>query len=68
MDSIIDIVGAAFGVDFLAGSYERIALEYDLTDNFMVNGGLVLYQSGDRPGFENIGDSDRIFLELKYSF
>jgi len=64
----LTLLASAFGVDFLAGSYERIALEYDLTDNFIVNGGLVLYQSGDRPGFENIGDSDRIFLEFKYSF
>jgi len=64
----LTLLASAFGVDFLAGSYERIALEYDMTDNFIVNGGLVFYQSGDRPGFENIGDSDRIFLELKYSF
>ena len=64
----LTVLASAFGVDFLAGSYERIALEYDLTDHFIVNGGLVMYQSGDRPEFENIGDSDRIFLELKYSF
>ncbi len=64
----LTLLASAYGVDFLSGSFERIALAYDLTDNFMVNGGLVLYQSGDKPEFEDIGDSDRIFLELKYSF
>jgi len=64
----LTLLASAFGVDFLSGSFERIALEYDLTDNFIVNGGLVLYQSGDKPEFEDIGDSDRIFLEFKYSF
>jgi hypothetical protein len=64
----LTLLASAYGVDFLSGSFERIALEYDLTDNFIVNGGLVVYQSGDKPEFENIGDSDRIFLELKYSF
>ena len=64
----LTLLASAYGVDFLSGSFERIALAYDLTDAFTVNGGLVLYQSGDRPEFENIGDSDRIFLELKYSF
>jgi hypothetical protein len=64
----LTLLASAYGVDFLSGSFERINLEYDLTDNFLVNGGLVLYQSGDRPGFENIGDSDRVFLEFKYSF
>ena len=64
----LTLLASAFGVDFLSGSYERIALEYDLTDNFTVNGGLVMYQSGDRPEFEDIGDSDRIFAEVKYSF
>ena len=64
----LTLLASAYGVDFLSGSFERIALEYDLTDNFLVNGGLVMYQSGDKPEFENIGDSDRIFLSLKYSF
>ena len=64
----LTLLASAYGVDFLSGSFERVALEYDLTDAFTVNGGLVLYQSGDKPEFENIGDSDRIFLELKYSF
>jgi len=64
----LTLLASAYGVDFMSGSFERFALEYDLTDAFAINGGLVLYQSGDTPEFENIGDSDRIFLELRYSF
>jgi len=28
----------------------------------------VLYQSGDLARHKNIGDNDRIFVEIKYSF
>jgi len=64
----LTLLASAYGVDFLSGSFERFALEYDLTDAWIVNGGLVLYQSGEKTEFQHIGDSDRVFLEVKYSF
>lgn len=45
-----------------------VSVEYDVTDAFSVNTGLVTYQSGDKAQFRDIGDNDRLFLEFKYSF
>ncbi|MFH1490956.1 MAG: hypothetical protein ABII06_18785 [Pseudomonadota bacterium] len=50
------------------GAFQRISAGYDLTDAFNVTIGIVTYQSGDRAELSRIGDKDRIFLELKYSF
>ncbi len=54
----------AFGED---GAFERIQLAYDFNDNISLTGGVIFYQSGDMISFSNIGDSDRIFFEFKYS-
>ena len=64
----LTLLASAYGVDFLSGSFERFVLEYDITDAWTLIGGLVLYQSGDKPEFKNIGNNDRIFAEVKYSF
>ena len=64
----LTIVMSAFGTDFKKGSLQRYELVYDISDDLTVKGGLVAYQSGSASGFNNIGDNDRVFLELKYSF
>jgi len=50
------------------GAFQRFSVEYDLTDSVKITGGAVLYQSGDLARHKNIGDNDRIFVEIKYSF
>jgi len=50
------------------GAFERAELSYDLNDRWELSGGLVLYHSGDKPAFQDIGDNDRLFFGLKYSF
>jgi len=50
------------------GAMQRFSARYDITDAVEINGGVVLYQSGDLTGYSNIGDNDRLFLEAKYSF
>lgn len=54
-----------FGQD---GAFQRLQVDYDLRDNVVITGGVVLYQSGDLPEFRNIGDNDRIFGEVAYHF
>jgi len=54
-----------FGED---GSFQRISAEYDLTDAIQLSGGFVFYTSGDLRQFQNVGDNDRLFLEIKYHF
>jgi hypothetical protein len=42
--------------------------EYDLTDTIELTGGVVFYKSGDLPRFKNVGENDRLYLEIKYNF
>ena len=62
------ILVSSFGLLGADGGFERLQLEYDFTDAFTMTGGVVLYESGDFPGFREIGDNDRILFELEYRF
>jgi hypothetical protein len=57
-----------FGSHGEDGALERFQLDYDLTDSVTVTGGVILYQSADEGVFSEIGDNDRLFLELTYEF
>jgi hypothetical protein len=50
------------------GAFQRISAEYDLTDSIQLSGGFVFYASGDLRQFNDIGDNDRLFLGIRYSF
>ncbi len=50
------------------GAFQRLTLDYDVTDRIWVQAGVITYQSGDKTSFQNIGDNDRVFFEIKYSF
>jgi len=41
---------------------------YFKTASSEIKGGAMLCQSGDMPGFVRIGEKDRFFAEVKYSF
>ena len=64
----LTLLASTYGTTGQDGAFQRFSVEYDITDAFSVNAGLVTYQSGDKAQFRNIGDNDRLFLELKYSF
>jgi hypothetical protein len=61
-------VGFALGSHAQDGSVVRVEASYDLRDALTLGGGIVLYQKGDSPTFEEIGRNDRLFLRLEYSF
>jgi hypothetical protein len=64
----VTFVATTFGLTGEDGAFQRLSAEYDLTDNIKLIGGIVLYQSGDLSVYRNIGDNDRVFFEIKYSF
>jgi hypothetical protein len=64
----LTILASILGLTAENGAFERVSLKYDLTDDWSITGGVVLYQSGDNPMFSDIGNNDRLFLEIKYSF
>jgi hypothetical protein len=64
----LTVLASTYGMTGQDGAFQRFCVEYDVTDAFAVNTGLVTYQSGDKAQFRDIGDNDRLFLEFKYSF
>jgi hypothetical protein len=61
-------VVSAFGERLDEGGFGRYSAAYDLQDALTVTGGLVAYDSGEKLPFNTIGDNDRLFIDLKYSF
>ncbi len=59
---------SSFGLLGAEGGFERFQLDYDISDNVTVTGGVVFYESGDYPGFQDIGSNDRLLFELEYRF
>ena len=57
-----------FGTDGSDGGFQRLWTEYDMTDTVDLSAGIVDYRAGDMPPYDTIGDNDRIFVELRYSF
>lgn len=64
----LSIYAQAYGNDFEGGSFERFMAEYDLSDAIQLSGSLMLYQSGYYSLFKSIGDNDRVYFDIKYSF
>jgi hypothetical protein len=48
--------------------FVRASGEYELTDAIDLTLGVVFYQEGDRPPASGVGDNDRVFLDLEWSF
>jgi hypothetical protein len=57
-----------YGLDGDDGALFRLTSEYDLTDDIEITCGVVDYNTGDLIEFSRIGDNDRIYMNVKYSF
>ncbi|MCI5146328.1 MAG: ligand-binding protein SH3, partial [Candidatus Electrothrix sp. AR3] len=64
----LTFLATIFGPSSADGAFERLSLEYDLSDTVLLRGGAVLYQSGDLLNMQDISHNDRLFLEIRYSF
>ena len=64
----VTVLAQIFGGNGKPSGFERLSAEYDLTDTIQLTGGVVFYQSGDLLRFRNIGDNDRLFMEIRYNF
>ncbi len=54
--------------NFNDGSFQRLEVEYDVTDNISVRGGAVLYHGGESRFYEAIKQNDMVFLQFKWFF
>lgn len=59
---------SSFGLLGAEGGFERFQLDYDISDSITVMGGVVFYESGDYPGFQDIDSNNRLLFELEYRF
>lgn len=59
--SLYDLFGSEAG-------FERLQIDYDISDFITLTWAVVFYQSGDLVSFTDIGDNDRFLFELEYRF
>lgn len=64
----LNLLAGSFGEKVQDGTFERLDARYDITDAVSIRGGVILYQIGDTGRYQNIDNTDRLFLEFKYSF
>lgn len=57
-----------FGEKTEKGAYYRVSGEYDLSDNLEISLGIISYRKGDLPLFKEIGQNDRLYGQIKYTF
>ncbi len=70
MNERLEVVAtlAVFGEKADEGSMYRFTAEYEITDNLLINGGMIFYEGGNNPILESFKNNDRIAIDIKYSF
>ena len=63
----LTLLGSVYGAGD-DGAFGRFTAEYDAADNLEIIGGVVIYAPGDLPSFQHIGNNDRVYGTVKYSF
>ncbi len=64
----LTFLASTYGSKGQDGATQRLTAEYDVSDAIKMTLAAVLYKSGDLTEFEDIGDNDRLYMEIKYSF
>jgi hypothetical protein len=65
----VTLLGVALGERFQGGGIVRLSGDFELTDSWAMNGGILIFIGGSEDRYIGAIDSnDRIFAELKYSF
>jgi hypothetical protein len=64
----LTILASTYGTKGRDGALQRLTAEYDFTDKIEITCAAILYKSGDLSQFQDIGDNDRLYLEIKYRF
>jgi len=64
----VNLLTSAAGIRADEGAFERLDVEYEVTDDVSVRVGVVLYQSGDKGLLKNVDANDRLFAVVRYNF
>ncbi len=57
-----------FGIHGENGAFQRVTMEYEVSNNTKMTAGLIIYQNGDKAAFRDIADNDRLFFEIRTYF
>ncbi|HEB63377.1 MAG TPA: DUF1302 family protein [Gammaproteobacteria bacterium] len=57
-----------FGSGGSDGGFQRLWLNYDISDGLLTTAGVVDYIGGNKPFMDALSDNGRVFAEIKYSF
>jgi hypothetical protein len=64
----ITFLASLYGKAVNDGGFIRAQADYELTDNLELGTGFIFYESGSLPMLRGIGENDRFFASLTYSF
>ena len=64
----LTLVGTFIELFDNSAGFIRASGEYELTDDLDLRLGVVFYQQGERPPTRGLGDNDRVFMDLEWSF
>lgn len=63
--SLLSYIG---GLGFTQGSAQNLSLKYAINDQTTISTGYIFVHSGDNYFMKNVGENDKFFLKLKYTF
>ena len=61
-------LGQYFGNSFEKGGFNRVWLEYELTQSVNITSGIIDYFGGENPMLDAMKNNDKVFVEAKYFF
>lgn len=64
----LSLMASTHGLDGGNGGFQRVELVYDWTDSLEFSAGIINFMSGDKAQFQGMGDNDRLFAKVEYSF
>jgi hypothetical protein len=64
----VTALGVAFGERFQDGGLARLSADWELTDAWKIEGGILIFIGGPDKGLGAFDSNDRLYAELKYSF
>lgn len=64
----VTALAVGFGQRFQGGGLVRLSGDYELTDAWKVEGGILIFMGGSDEGLGAFDSNDRLYAEIKYSF
>jgi hypothetical protein len=64
----VTLLGLAIGERFQGGGLVRLSADFELTDSWSMDGGILIFIGGPDDGLGAFDSNDRLFASLKYSF